>query len=262
MNTVRSSDGTTIAFDRWGEGTPLIYVGGALNDRSAGAPLAQLLAPRFTVISYDRRGRGASGDTPPYAVEREVEDLEALVAAAGGSAFVYGMSSGGVLALEAAAQGVAIAKLAIYEPPFMADEGQQQGAREYAAKLTELLSADRRGDALELFLTRIGTPAEVVRQMRGAPMWPALEGLAQSLGYETVLMGEANQGGRVPTELLATVGTPTLVLDGGASPGWMREVARRVADALPGGRHRTLEGQTHDVSPRVLAPVLEEFFAG
>jgi len=241
---------------------PSIYVGGALNDRSSGAPLAGLLASRFTVISYDRRGRGASGDTQPYAVEREVEDLEAVIAAAGGPAFVYGMSSGGVLALEAAAHGLAITKLAIYEPPFMADDSQRQGAREYATKLTERLSADRRGDALELFMTRTGVPAEMIGQMRGAPMWPALEALAPSLAHDAAVMGDGTRGGSVPTDRLADLAVPTLVLDGGASPAWMREVAQRVANTLPAGQHRCLEGQTHDVAPQALAPVLEEFFAG
>jgi len=262
MNTVRSSDGTTIAFDQWGEGSPLVYVGGALNDRSAGAPLAAILAQRFTVLSYDRRGRGASGDTKPYTVEREVEDLEALIVEAGGSAFVYGMSSGGVLALEAAAGGLAITKLAIYEPPFAADDNQRRGAREYATKLAELLSAGRRGDAIELFMTMVGMPAEMIGQMRGAPMWPALEALAPSLAYDSAVMGDSSRGSSLPTERLAAVATPTLVLDGGASPAWMREMARRVANALPGGQHRRLEGQTHDVAPEALAPALEEFFAG
>ncbi len=261
MKTVRSSDGTTIAYDQWGEGPPLIYVGGALNDRSSGAGLAQVLAPRFTVLSYDRRGRGGSGDTAPYAVEREVEDLAALIDAAGGPAFVYGLSSGGVLALEAAAQGLPIAKLAVYEVPFAGDEARQRRAREYHAKLTELLAADRRGDAVEAFMTMVGTPAEMIGQMRGSPMWPALEALGPSLGHDSAVMGDS-QGAAPPAERLAKVAVPTLVLDGGASPAWIRESARRVAGMIPGARHRSLEGQTHDINPAVLAPVLEEFFAG
>jgi pimeloyl-ACP methyl ester carboxylesterase len=262
MRSVRSSDGTTIAFDQWGEGSPLIYVGGALNGRSSGAPLAALLAQRFTVLSYDRRGRGDSGDTAPYAVEREVEDLAALIAAAGGSAFVYGMSSGGALALEAAAQGLAIPKLAVYEVPFSADDSQRQRARAYTAKLTELLSAGRRGDAVELFMTMVGIPAEMIGQLRGAPMWPALEALAPSLAHDSAVMGDGGRGGSLPTERLAAMAVPTLVLDGSASPAWMREMARRIAGTLPEGLHRTLEGQTHDVAPAALAPVLEEFFGG
>jgi pimeloyl-ACP methyl ester carboxylesterase len=261
MQNVRSSDGTTIAFDQWGEGSPLIYVGGALNDRSSGAPLAGLLAPRFTVLSYDRRGRGASGDTPAYSVDREVEDLEALITAAGGSALVYGMSSGGVLALEAAARGLAIEKLAIYEPPFAEDDSRRQRAREYAAKLGDLLSADRRGDAIELFMTMVGTPSEMIGQMRRASMWPSLEALAPSLAHDSAVMGDGSRGASLPTERVSSVAVPTLVLDGSASPPWMREMAQRVAKTLPEGQHRTLEGQTHDVAPQALAPVLEEFFA-
>ncbi len=164
--------------------------------------------------------------------------------------------------LEAAAHGLAITKLAVYEVPFFADDSQQRRAREYATKLTELLSAGRRGDAVELFMTMVGMPAEMIGQMRGAPRWPALEALAPSLAYDSAVMGYSSRGGSLPTERLATVETPALVLGGGASPAWMREVAQRVAGTLPGGQHRRLEGQTHDVAPEALAPVLEEFFTG
>lgn len=265
MNQVTSRDGTPIAFDRTGDGPPIILVGGALCDRTAGAsgtPLAALLAPQFTVFSYDRRGRGDSGDTAPYAVGREVEDLEALIVEAGGSAFLYGISSGAVLALEAAAHGLPIPKLAIYEPPFHADDdSRRRQAQEYATKLTEVLSAGRRDDAVELFMTMVGMPLEAVSQMRGAPMWPALEAVAPTLAYDSAVMGDSSRGGSLPTERVAAVTTPTLVLDGGASPAWMRDTARRVANTLPRGQHRSLEGQTHDVAPEALAPVLEEFFA-
>jgi pimeloyl-ACP methyl ester carboxylesterase len=262
MRTVHSKDGTTIAYDRTGEGPPLIYVGGALNDRGSGAALAARLAERFTVYAYDRRGRGDSGDTPPYAVSREVEDLEALIAEAGGSAFVYGISSGGALALEAAARGLPITALALYEVPFAADEAHQARAREYAAELDRALAAGRRGDALELFLTMVGMPAAVIGQMRGAPMWPALEALAPSLAHDSAVMADGDRGAAMPAERLAAVPVPTLVLAGGASPPWMREVAERIAGALPDGRYRTLEGQTHDVNPEALAPELEEHFKG
>ena len=176
-------------------------------------------------------------------------------------ATVYGMSSGAVLALEAAARGLPITKLALYEPPFAADDARRRQAREYAAKLAELLAADRRGDALEAFMTMVGAPAGMVGQMRGAPMWPALEALAPTLAYDSAVMGDS-RGGPLPAERLAAVATPTIVLAGGASPAWMREVARQVAGALPHGRHRSLDGQTHDVAAEALAPVLEEFLAG
>jgi pimeloyl-ACP methyl ester carboxylesterase len=262
MRTVRSKDGTTIAYDRTGEGPPLIYVGGALNDRGSGAALAARLAGRFTVYAYDRRGRGDSGDTAPYTVEREVEDLAALIGEAGGSAFVYGISSGGALAFEAAGRGLPITALAVYEVPFAADEAHQARARKYAADLAEALSAGRTGEALELFMTLVGMPAAVIGQMRNAPMWPALEALAPSLAHDSAVMADGGRGAAIPAGRLAAVPVPALVLAGGASPPWMREVAQRIADALPDGRYRTLEGQTHDVAPEALAPDLEGHFEG
>ncbi|MEV0347276.1 alpha/beta hydrolase [Nonomuraea sp. NPDC050680] len=262
MHTVLSADGTRIAYDRSGSGPALIYVTGALCDRSTGAPLAALLAPYFTVFTYDRRGRGDSGDTAPYQVEREVEDLAAVIAEAGGAAAAYGMSSGAALALRAAAQGVAITRLALFEPPYSPDDADRPArARAYEAELTELLTAGRRGDAVELFMTTVGLPAELIGRMRGAPMWPALEALAPTLAYDAAVMGNGSTGSALPVELAAKVGVPVLVADGGAGPAWLRDMARRLADALPEGRHRTLEGQTHDVDPQVLAPVLREFLS-
>ncbi|MEU4222666.1 alpha/beta hydrolase [Nonomuraea sp. NPDC026600] len=258
MHTVLSADGTRIAYDRSGSGPALVYVTGALCDRSTDKPLAALLAPYFTVLTYDRRGRGDSGDTAPYQVEREVEDLAAVIAEAGGSASVYGMSSGAALALHAAAQGVAITRLALFEPPYSPDDEERlTQARAYAARLGELLTAGRRGDAVELFMTTVGLPAELIGQMRGAPMWPALEALAPTLAYDAAVMGNS----ALPAELVAQVGVPALVADGGASPAWLRDTARRLAGALPQGRHRTLAGQTHDVDPQALAPVLREFLS-
>ncbi|MBT2225330.1 alpha/beta fold hydrolase [Nonomuraea sp. NEAU-A123] len=262
MHTVLSADGTHIAYDRSGSGPALIHVTGALCDRSTGAPLAALLAPYFTVFTYDRRGRGDSGDTAPYQVEREVEDLAAVIAEAGGSASVYGMSSGAALALHAAAQGAAITRLALFEPPYSPDDEERPAqARAYAAKLGELLAAGRRGDAVELFMTMVGLPAELIGQMRNAPMWPAFEALAPTLAYDAAVMGNASTGSALPVELVAKVGVPALVADGGASPAWLRAMASRLADALPEGRHRTLMGQTHDVDPQALAPLLREFLS-
>jgi pimeloyl-ACP methyl ester carboxylesterase len=263
MRKVHSKDGTTIAFDQSGKGSPIILVGGAFQHRSIDprtAQLATLLAPHFTVFHYDRRGRGDSSDMAPYAVEREVEDLGALIAEAGGSAFVYGMSSGAALALEAAARGLAITKLALYEPPFIVDDSRPRLPEDFATQLTELVSSGRRGDAVELFMTKAAeVPVEVVAQMRNAPFWPAVEAVAHTLIYDTTIMGDNNA---LPTERVASVTVPTLVIDGGASPKWMRNAAQAVADALPNAQRRTLAGQTHDVAPEALAPVLEEFFAG
>lgn len=259
MNKVTSRDGTTIAFDRSGDGPPVIVVGGALNDRAAAAPLAGILAPDFTVFTYDRRGRGASGDTAPYAVDREVDDLEALIDEAGGSAFVYGHSSGAVLALAAAARGLAITKLAIYEPPFNVDDSRPGTSKDFAAQLDELVTAGRRGDALELFMTAaVGLPVDAVAQMRKTPMWSALEDLAHTLVYDTTIVGD----GSLPTEQVASVVVPTLVMDGGASPAWARHAVRAVAEVLPDAHHRTLDGQDHAVAQDVVAAVLKEFFTG
>ncbi|MGC4953112.1 alpha/beta fold hydrolase [Actinomadura citrea] len=263
MDTTHSKDGTRIAIDRTGEGPALIHVGGALNDRGSGAALAGLLAPHRTVLTYDRRGRGDSGDTPPYAVEREIEDLAAVIEAAGGSAAVYGMSSGAVLALRAAAQGLPITGLALFEPPFNpAHDDRLTRARAYNTELTGMLADGRRGDALALFMTAVGMPEEMVRQMRGAPMWPALEALAPTLAYDSAVMDDAATGAELPEDLLAGVAVPTLVLDGGDSPAWMRDIARRTAALLPAGTHRTLDGQTHDVDPAALAPALAGFLTG
>jgi pimeloyl-ACP methyl ester carboxylesterase len=262
MNKVLSKDGTPIAFDRSGQGPAVILVGGAFQHRAIDprtAHLAASLSQHFTVFHYDRRGRGDSGDTHPYAVERENEDLEALVKEAGGSAFVFGMSSGGVLSLEAAARGLTTRKLALYEPPFNSgDDTARQAAANYTKQLTALLAEGRRGDAVALAMTTFGAPAEAIAGMRQMPVWSLFESVAPTLAYDNAIMGD----GSVPTKLLASVTVPTLVVDGGASPAFMQNAAQAVADALPNAGRRTLEGQTHDVAPEVLAPVLEAFFAG
>jgi pimeloyl-ACP methyl ester carboxylesterase len=247
---VTSRDGTRIAFDQAGAGPALILVVGAFNTRTTGTPLAQVLARQFTVLNYDRRGRGESGDTAPYAIEREIEDLDALITHAGGSASVFGYSSGAILALRAAAHGLAIPRLAFYEPP---PTGARAG--ELAPQLAELVAAGRRGDAVELFQTEaVGIPAAIVAQMRHAPFRPALEQLAPTLVYESTILQA------LPPDLIASVRAPTLVLDGEQSPLVMRQAAHSLADALPAGGYRTLEGVGHDIDPAVVAPVVEEFF--
>jgi pimeloyl-ACP methyl ester carboxylesterase len=262
MNQVLSKDGTTIAFDRSGQGPALILVGGAFQYRAIDkrtAQLAALLAEQFTVVHYDRRGRGESSDTQPYAVEREVEDLEALINEAGGAAFVFGMSSGGALALDAAAQGLAITKLAVYEVPFNSgDEQARQAAQHYSRELRALLSQGRRGDAVALAMTAWGASAEAVAGMRQTPIWPLFEAVAPTLAYDDAIMGD----GSVPTQRLASISVPTLVMAGGASPAFMQEAAQAVARALPNAQLQTLAEQTHEVAPEVLAPVLTAFFKG
>jgi pimeloyl-ACP methyl ester carboxylesterase len=257
MNSVTSKDGTTIAFDRLGDGPPVILVCGGSVDRMSNAPLAALLAPHFTVFNYDRRGRGDSGDTAPYAVEREVEDIDALITVAGGSACLYGSSSGAALALEAAASGLPIIKLALWEPPFIVGDRPRPPA-DTAKTYTELVSAGRRGDAVEYFMAKVvGLPPEFVAYARAQPFWAAQEALAHTLAYDATIMGDYS----LPTERVASVTIPTLVIDGGASFEWMGETAQAIVDLLPNGQRRTLEGQTHDVAAEAIAPVLEEFFA-
>jgi pimeloyl-ACP methyl ester carboxylesterase len=257
MDKVRSSDGTTIAFDRLGVGTPVILVSGASTARAIHAQLAELLAGDFTVFNYDRRGRGDSGDTPPYTIQREVEDLEALITEAGGEAAVFGNSSGAVLALHAAAAGLPVTKLGLWEPPFMVDPDAPRRHQEYVTQLTELLDAGRRGDAMALFMKTVGLPEEMIAGMRNAPMWPGMEAIAHTLAYDATIMGDST----VPTGLLSSVNAPTLVLDGSDTGAWAANSAQALAVALPNAQRRTLKGQTHNVSWDVLAPVLIEFFS-
>jgi pimeloyl-ACP methyl ester carboxylesterase len=257
MKKVISKDGTTIAFDHLGEGPAVILVCGASTDRMANAPLAALLASHFTVFNYDRRGRGDSSDTAPYAVEREVEDLEALIKTAGGSAFVYGISSGAALALEAASE-LAITKLALYEPPFFVDNSYPRPPADLASRYEEFIAAGRRGDAVEFFMAKVvGLPAEFVAQARSSPWWPAQEALAHTLAYDATIMGDSS----LPTERAASVTVPTLVIASEASFPFMRATAQALADVLPHGQTRILAGQEHNVSPEALVTVLKEFFA-
>ncbi len=262
MQTITSKDGTTIAYDKVGKGPAVILVGGAFQYRAFDqrtARLAELLGRRLTAYHYDRRGRGASGDTQPYAVEREIEDLEALIDQAGGPAFVFGNSSGAVLALEAAAHGAAIKKLALYEPPFNSGDAMaRQAAQNYSQQLNALLSENRRGDAVAFAMTTWGAPAEAVAGMRQTPIWSMFESVAPTLAYDDAIMGD----GSVHPERLASISIPTLIIDGGSSPAFMHYAAEALADALNNAEQRTLEGQAHDVAPEVLAPVLEEFYTG
>lgn len=260
MRKVISKDGTAIAFDQSGEGPAIILVGGAFTDRSQPTltQLAEILSPQFTVINYDRRGRGDSGDTIPYSVEREIEDLDALINGTSGSAFVCGFSSGAALTLEAAASRLALKKLALYEPPFRMVGGPSQLPQDFAEHLSALISSGRRGDAAEYFMVQAAVmPAEAVAEMRNQPFWPMVEAVAHTLVYDTAVMGN---DARLRPERLAAITVPALVIDGGTSPEWMRAAAQATAEALPLAQMRTLEGQTHDVSPLVLAPVLTEFF--
>jgi len=265
MRTVTSKDGTAIAFEQSGKGPAIILVGGAFEQRAMNSATAQLaalprLAQHFTVIHYDRRGRGDSTDTQPYAVEREIDDIEALINAAEGPAFVFGISSGAALAFEATlALGDKVQKLAMYEAPYNDDEAARQAWRNYRKQLNEVLAEGRRGDAVALFMMLLGMPADQVPEMRQHPMWPMFEAVAPTLAYDAAVLGEDSS---VPIKQAAGVAVPALVMDGGASE-WpfMHITAVALANAIPNARHRTLEGQTHEVAPEAIAPVLVEFFA-
>lgn len=261
MEKVTSGDGTAIAFDRSGDGPPVILVDGAFCSRAFGPmpKLAPLLAERFTVINYDRRGRGDSGDAVTYAVEREIEDLDALIREAGGSAHVLGISSGAVLALEAAVSGLGITSLAMYEPPFVAvSDSGHRAPEDSVARLTQMIADDRPGEAVKFYLTQVmGAPRIMYYGMRVMPWWPKMKAVAPSLPYDAEVMGDFLP----PGERLASFAVPTLVLGGEKSPAALREAARAAADAVPDATFRVLEGQGHNVSTKALAPVLAEFFA-
>ena len=254
--TVTSADGTRIAFDQLGAGTPIIMAAGAFNTRSATDPLARVLCEQCMVINYDRRGRGDSGDTLPYAVDREIEDLAALIDEVGGSAAVFGYSSGGTLALKAAAGGLSISHLVLYEPPFRTAADDPGLPQDFPQQLSELIAADRRGDAVELYQTKaVRIPPPVVAQMRESPFRPHLEAIAHTLVYDATIVGDLS----LPTELIASIATPALVLCGTGTSPFMRAAAAAVADALPAGRLSEPESQGHGIDPHATARVVAEF---
>jgi len=257
MHTTTSADGTSIAYERAGSGEPIVFVAGAFNDRTTLAPLAKELEDRFTVITYDRRGRGDSGDTAPYAVEREIEDLDAVIAAAGGSAYVFGFSSGAVIALKAAARGSAITGLALYEPPL--EPGAGPVGADFPNRIAALVRDGRRGDAVELFQREaVGLPPEMIAGIRQMPFWPALEAAAHTLVYDTTITGPA-----APTpQDLARVTVPVVVMNGASTIGDAEKWAIATAAALPNGRHQRMSaGENHTIDPAAAAPVVAEAFA-
>jgi pimeloyl-ACP methyl ester carboxylesterase len=261
-STVVSRDGTKIAVDRYGSGPPIALVGGAFTDRRALAPFAQALAPSCTVLAYDRRGRGDSGDTPPYAVAREIEDLAAVLAAAGGPARVFGHSSGAGLAVLAAAGGVAISRLAVYEAPYMLDKADPLPPADLAARITELASSGRRGEAVEFWMKdTIRLPAEVIAQMRQSPTWPGLEAVVHTAAYDATIMADTERGDPLPTAWATQITIPTLIMDGANSPPWQHRSMDALADLLPNTQRHTFPNADHSVPPAVLAPVLSAFFA-
>ena len=257
--TVTSADGTPIAVERTGDGPPVILVGGAFNDRSTVAGLAAVLAPGLTAITYDRRGRGDSGDGDGFAVEREIEDLTAVIAYAGGSARLFGHSSGAILAIEAASRGLAVDRLAVYEPPYIVGEDRPRPGADLFDRVRTLVENGDRDAAAALFLTEgTATPPETVAAMRTAEVWGWFAGLAHTLPYDLAICGP---GCELPAERLATLTVPTLTLGGGESPGWLSEGARAVAATVPGARYVTIKGEDHGVlnHPEALRAVLTEF---
>jgi pimeloyl-ACP methyl ester carboxylesterase len=258
MTQVKSKDGTTIAYERSGSGPALILVDGALCSRAFGPALklAPLLARNFTVYAYDRRGRGQSGDTQPYSRGREVEDIAALVEAAGGSAFLLGLSSGGALALDAAANALPIRKLAVYEPPYVDDSGQENGAA-HEERLVHLLAQGKRGGAVKYFMRdMVGAPAPIRLMLRLMPwIWRKLEAVAHTLPYDAAVM----TGFRIPRARFGAIRVPVLVMNGSKTDPRLRQAARAIVDVIPDASHRELPGQTHNVKPEVLAPAVVEF---
>ena len=276
--TVTSKDGTTIAFNQLGKGPAVILVNGALGTRSHATPdsMADILSKQFTAIDYDRRGRGDSGDTPPYAVQREIEDIEALIDGAGGSAFLFGNSSGAILALEAArALPNKVKKLAMYEPPFIIDDSRPPLPEDYVEQLNEATTAGRPGDAVEIFMTKaLLIPPEFVAMMRNAPMsesfgdkegakppeWADMEKVAHTLAYDGMIVKDFLAGKPLPPQRWVSFTAPTLVIVGGNSEPFFHDGAQALVDDMSNAQRRTLEGQDHAVSPSALAPVLIEFF--
>ena len=258
---VVSRDGTPLAFERLGHGAPVIVVAGALQGRSTYRPFAEELSRHVAVLNYDRRGRGDSGGTPPYAVEREVEDLDALITAAGGTASLYGHSSGAALVLHAAARGLPIDTIVLHEAPFgSGSEEERRAEQEEADRLAALLAQGRRADAVALFYASMGLPPEVAGAMAEDPAQVANAPTLLSDPFE--ITSERSRGGRTPAEQAAGVTVPGLVLAGGASPDWMLDASRQLAEALPDGRLRVLEGHGHVVPPEILAPLVADFVTG
>ena len=265
MKTVTSKDGTTIAFDQIGNGPVVVLVDSALADRTICAKLAKLLAEEFTVINYDRRGRGDSTDTHPYAVQREVEDIEALIDAAGGSTFIFGSSSGAVLALEAASKlSAKVRKQILYEPPFIIDDSRPAMPADFVEQVKELLARDKRSDALKLFFsTAMGIPSIFIFIMRLMPSWSKSKSVAHTLPYDLAIMGDTQRGKPLSASGWAAATMPTLVLTGGKSEAFFHKAGDALAEVLPNAQHRILKDQHHGsvvMSPDVVAFEITQFF--
>jgi len=257
MRRVRSRDGTELAVETSGSGPPLVVVNGALSDRSSVTPLRPLLDARFTVIGYDRRGRGDSGDTLPYSPERELEDFAAVIEAAGQPVFVFGHSSGAILALRAATNGVSMRRLVVNEPPFILPGTRPLPPPDVTARIAGRIAEDDREGALRIFFVeQVGLPPPAFESMKASPMWTRTVALAHTVPYDSELAGDS----ALPAAALAKLSLPTLVLHGTRSAPWLAETARALAAALPKAQVKALEGQAHSTAPDVLAPLLVGFF--
>jgi pimeloyl-ACP methyl ester carboxylesterase len=262
MPTVTSKDGTIIAYDRTGEGPPLIIVAGSFEDRKAMGAYARPLAEHFTVYAYDRRGRGDSGDNQPYAIEREIEDIAALIDEAGEPAFVFGGSSGAVLSLDAVEHGLDIPKLAVYEPPFSVDDSRPPIPDDFVDELTSLVAAGRPSEVATVYLVKGGVLSEEsVAQMAAAPYWETdVVPVAHTLLYDAIIMDGTVSGGPLPTDRWAHVTQPTLIMNGTQSFTWAGAAANALAALLPNATRKTFDGEEHQVSPQTVAPAMVEFF--
>ncbi|WP_372492007.1 alpha/beta fold hydrolase [Kineosporia corallincola] len=265
MSVVVSADGTPIAYSRTGSGPALVLVDGAFGHRAFGPNenLAPVLAHRFTVYTYDRRGRGGSSDAEPFAVEREYEDLAAVIGEAGGDAFVYGISSGAALVLDAVAHGVPAGRVAVFEAPFVVDGSRRPVPGDHQQQLAALLEAGERGKAVHWFMTKgVGLPPAFVILMRLMPAWRRLTAIAHTVPYDLAHLGDAGSGRPLSAARWAGIQTPVLVIDGGRSPAWMRTAMAELARTLPSASYQTLPGQMHVVKPQAIAPVLTSYFTG
>jgi pimeloyl-ACP methyl ester carboxylesterase len=252
-----SADGTAIAYDRSGTGEPLIIVGGIFADRSTTAELAGALSGQFSVINFDRRGRGESGNTAPYAVEREVEDIAALVEAAGGRATLFGHSAGAALSLHAAAAGLPVTRLALYEPPYGPDdELSKNQSRELAVTVKAALAEERRSDAIRLFFANFGLPEEMLDGMAADPR---MLGVALTMRHDFEIMGELSRGGIIPEDVVRAVRVPTVVMAGGDSPEFFHDTASRLVALLPAGRLQVVDGCDHSAAAELVAPAVAGF---
>ena len=261
MEHVTSADGTTIAFERGGSGPALVVVNGALSVGTTSNPLGPFLEPHFALVRYDRRGRGASGDGPAYAPEREIEDLAAVLGAVSepGAAFVFGHSGGAILSLEAAMRGLPMRRLAVNEPPYIVEGTRPRPPLAIVNELRDRIAAgDREGVLLTFLIDQVGMPVPAVEQMRGSPVWPRMLAIAHTAAYDSALTVQSE----IPVERLAGLSMPVLVLRGGASFPWIHETAKRVSEAVPDAELVTLPGQPHSPAPEVLAPELVRFFLG